>query len=418
MAELKHILYLTTDGLTDPLGQSQILPYLRLLSQDYQITVISLEKPFRIRNENPLEENVFGKSLQWIPLTYRRNPPVVGTLWNLYLMKQRAKRLCRHQTIHIVHARSYLAGIIGLSLIRNFKVKMLFDPRGLWIDERIEGHIWNMANPMYWLIVRYLRKKEFTLYREAHALVLLTEKVRTFLLQHPHLKPKTSLIKVIPCGADEAIFNQRALRVDKIERLREQLELKDEDFLLSYHGSLGTWYRIGEVIDFFCVFRSRNKYARFLLITHDDDNSFKDLWQKHRLSPDLLISVKASREEVPYYLALTNLAVFFINPVFSKLASSPTKMAEIVLMDIPFVTNARIGDVDDLIKHSEQAKIVEDFSTTSYLHAIEEILISKEPTKECYLKVYFSLQRGVKIYKEIYAELIAANEQVTFSQQR
>ena len=44
----KNILYLSYDGLTDPLGQSQILPYLAGLSEaGYTITIISFEKPDR-----------------------------------------------------------------------------------------------------------------------------------------------------------------------------------------------------------------------------------------------------------------------------------------------------------------------------------------------------------------------------------
>ena len=415
MTELEHILYLTTDGLTDPLGQSQILPYLRLLSHDYQITIISLEKPSRLKKENLLRKSLSTGHLQWIPLTYHKRPPVIAAMWDLYRMKRRAEKLCRHKIVRIVHTRSYLAGLIGLSLLKNFQIKMLFDPRGLWIDERIEGRIWNMANPMYRLIVKHLRKKESSLYQKADAVVLLTEKARNYLLQHPPLKPTTSLIKVIPCCADETLFNRSALSSGKIDRLRDQLGVKAEDFLMTYHGSLGTWYRIHEVIDFFCMLHSKNKYARFLLITNNDDNAFKAYWKKQGLTQDMLISVQAQRNEVPYYLALAHLAVFFINPVGSKLASSPTKMAEIILMDIPFVTNAHIGDVDELIKRTEQAKLVDDFSTTSYVKAIEEILHPKIPGKEIYLKNYFSLQRGVSIYKEIYAELMADNEQVTFA---
>ena len=37
-------LYLTRNGLMEPLGQSQVLSYLRGLSHDYEITVISHEK--------------------------------------------------------------------------------------------------------------------------------------------------------------------------------------------------------------------------------------------------------------------------------------------------------------------------------------------------------------------------------------
>ena len=37
-------LYLTRNGLLEPLGQSQVLAYLRGLSRDYQITLITYEK--------------------------------------------------------------------------------------------------------------------------------------------------------------------------------------------------------------------------------------------------------------------------------------------------------------------------------------------------------------------------------------
>jgi hypothetical protein len=42
---LTPTLYLTRDGLLEPLGQSQVMAYLRGLSRDYKITLITYEKP-------------------------------------------------------------------------------------------------------------------------------------------------------------------------------------------------------------------------------------------------------------------------------------------------------------------------------------------------------------------------------------
>jgi hypothetical protein len=43
---MKNILYIAYDGMTDPLGQSQVLPYISGLSKlGYQFTLISCEKP-------------------------------------------------------------------------------------------------------------------------------------------------------------------------------------------------------------------------------------------------------------------------------------------------------------------------------------------------------------------------------------
>ncbi len=45
---MKEILYLSYDGMTDPLGQSQVLPYIcGLAKHGYTFTLISCEKPQR-----------------------------------------------------------------------------------------------------------------------------------------------------------------------------------------------------------------------------------------------------------------------------------------------------------------------------------------------------------------------------------
>ena len=42
---MKKVLYITYDGLADPLGQSQILPYIKgLSSKELQFTILSFEK--------------------------------------------------------------------------------------------------------------------------------------------------------------------------------------------------------------------------------------------------------------------------------------------------------------------------------------------------------------------------------------
>ena len=47
--ETKKILFITYDGLTDQLGQSQILPYIKGLSKmGFQFTILSCEKPDKL----------------------------------------------------------------------------------------------------------------------------------------------------------------------------------------------------------------------------------------------------------------------------------------------------------------------------------------------------------------------------------
>jgi len=62
MNEKPNILYLSYDGMTDPLGQSQVIPYLEGLSQEgYRFTLISFEK---IIPYEKFSKKILGKVLQ------------------------------------------------------------------------------------------------------------------------------------------------------------------------------------------------------------------------------------------------------------------------------------------------------------------------------------------------------------------
>ena len=48
----KNILFISIDGLSDPLGQSQIIPYLKIISQkNNKVFVFSMEKESNLKNK-------------------------------------------------------------------------------------------------------------------------------------------------------------------------------------------------------------------------------------------------------------------------------------------------------------------------------------------------------------------------------
>ena len=60
---MKTILYLTRNGLMEPLGRSQVLPYLVNLSTTYKIIVISSEKKedLKIFDKHPEHQKLVKK---------------------------------------------------------------------------------------------------------------------------------------------------------------------------------------------------------------------------------------------------------------------------------------------------------------------------------------------------------------------
>jgi len=127
-----RILYISYDGLADPLGRSQILPYLsRLSERGHRITILSCEKPYRMdTDEKEIRKLCDRARIAWHPLPYHKNPPILSSIFDAAALRRTAFRLHRKDVFDVVHCRSYIPASVGLALKRRFGTKLLFDMRG------------------------------------------------------------------------------------------------------------------------------------------------------------------------------------------------------------------------------------------------------------------------------------------------
>jgi hypothetical protein len=118
---LKKILYISYDGLTDPLGQSQILPYLvSLSSHGYKFTILSFEKRSRWAKEKHIIDGITKKfGITWVPLLFTKWPPVLSKVYDRWKLKRVSRRLFKENRFDMIHCRSYVAAEIGLWLKKN-----------------------------------------------------------------------------------------------------------------------------------------------------------------------------------------------------------------------------------------------------------------------------------------------------------
>src|SRR4051812_37566800 len=112
------VLYMSYDGMTDPLGQSQVIPYLQGLSKlGYHFTLISFEKKERFETSKELIGNLLKQSsIEWVPLVYTKSPPVLSTIYDVIRLRKKAFGLHRQKSFQIVHCRSYITSLVGLEL--------------------------------------------------------------------------------------------------------------------------------------------------------------------------------------------------------------------------------------------------------------------------------------------------------------
>src|SRR5687768_1568067 len=119
---MKKVLYITYDGLTDPLGQSQILPYLKGLSAyGYKFTILSFEKRDRYEKEKNIIEKLTAESgIEWVPLWFTSKPPLLSKFYDSVMMRRKAVSLHKAKRFDMVHCRSYIAADVGLHLKQKY----------------------------------------------------------------------------------------------------------------------------------------------------------------------------------------------------------------------------------------------------------------------------------------------------------
>ena len=405
----KNILYISYDGMTDPLGQSQVLPYISGLSKHgYNFTLISCEKPERFENNKAVIEKICSENgIDWRPLTYHKSPPILSTIWDVNQIQKLAYRLEEEKSFSLVHSRGYISALIGLGLKRRYGVKFLFDMRGLWADEKVDAGAWRLDHPIYRLVYTFFKKKEKAFFLEADHTVSLTHRGKQEIQSWDYMHDVSDNMTVIPCCADMDLFDYNQILETDTANWRQKLHIPEETVVLSYLGSIGTWYMLDEMLDFFVEFKSKYTSSKFLFITHDEHERIRHSAVIRGIL-DYIIIQPAQRSEVAAILSLSSVSLFFIRPTYSKISSSPTKQGEIMAMGIPLVCNAGVGDTDTLVQKYRAGYVIKNLIESEYLSTVNEIDLGHFERNKLRLGAidYASLEEGVRRYSIVYRQCI------------
>jgi glycosyltransferase involved in cell wall biosynthesis len=404
----KKVLYISYDGMTDPLGQSQVLPYIIELSKKgYQFTILSFEKKKRYDAERNIIEKITSEaSIKWEPLFFTSNPPILSKIYDRWQLKRKTFKLHRQEKFDLVHCRSYIASEAGLQLKRKKGVKFLFDMRGFWADERVDNGQWNLRKSFYKKLYDHYKRKEKEFLLNADGIVSLTKAGKDYLLSKPGYKNLS--IEVIPCCADLDHFDFNKISSQRSEELSNELGISPGKKVITYLGSIGGWYMTHEMFAFYKRLLLKHPDFVLLILTKDDKVSVINEAATEGIPADKIFVTYAPRDKVPAYLGISNCSIFFIRPTFSKTASSPTKHAELMGMGIPVICND-IGDTGNIIEETKTGVVVKNFTDNDYDKAIEQLEDLLKIPKEFIRKAafeYFDLKRGAEKYAALYSKIL------------
>ena len=166
---------------------------------------------------------------------------------------------------------------------------------------------------------------------------------------------------------------------------------------------------LDEMLYFFKCLQIKKPKAKFFFITKDDPKLILEKAKSKKIEISSIKIQASSREMMPSYIGVSDFSIFFILPVFSKKASSPTKMGEIMNLGIPIICNSGVGDVDEIMGKSMPELLVKDFSNKEYERVIDLIANNYKPNQKTIIETshsYYSLEKGVEKYKEVYQEIL------------
>jgi glycosyltransferase involved in cell wall biosynthesis len=411
--EGRRVLFISYNGMLEPLGQTQVLTYLReLAKRGVKFTLLSFERdkaftPEGARQCEALKEELQEQGIEWHWLRYHQWPSLPATLFDVVQGSRFASRLVRQNKIELVHARSHIPATIALSLKRKFGMKMIFDVRGLMAEEYVDAQHW----PAGGLRFRVTKAAERRIFAATDAVVTLTERIWPIIKEWDGLKGREVEHAVVPCCVDLSLF-----RADDETRTKLRAELGlGERLTLVYSGSLDGWYLTEGMADFFASVVRRRPDAHLLWLTVGRRERVQQLMSARGISEHNFSVHAVAPKDMPAYLAAGDVGISFIKRCFSKLASSPTKNGEYLACELPIVINAGIGDSDRLAKTSTAAILVDDVNEENFERAwlaIQHVIDNpqmKATARELAEKEFDLVSVGGARYASLYEALFNRN---------
>lgn len=413
-----RVLYISYDGVLEPLGESQVVAYLERLADRAAITLMSFEKPADLDDEMRvagMRARLGRANINWLAHRYTKRPPVISTVLDIVRGCIAARRWARHPAPPassprpparvLVHARGYVPALIALHMKRAFRARFLFDMRGFWVDEKVEAGHWTAGGILY-RVGKWCERRFFA---EADAIVSLTAAgVREF----PQLgRVREGVpIAVIPTCADLDRFRPGTpAEADEDRRWRRELGIHGA-LVVGCVGTLSNWYLREETLSYLAWLSRRFDRMKAVIVTREDHERLRVDAVRAGIPTDRLVLTRASFEEMPALMRIMDVGVFFIRACFSKRASAATKLAEFLGCGVPVVINDGIGDSGEIVRGNAAGIVMRSTASDAFdasEGALRALLADGDRARRCRSVALdlFSLTRGVEAYANVYAQL-------------
>jgi glycosyltransferase involved in cell wall biosynthesis len=390
---MKNVLFITWDGPQTSYMEGLFMPiYSEVQAKsEYQFHVVQFtwgnHERIAITSKKARELGVLytAKKISRKPIA------TLGSMLTLYKGIKYLKKYIHKNNIDVVMPRSTMPSIM-VNRIKELSAKLLFDADGMAIEERVDFSGLSKTSKQY----RFFKKEENKMLAAADGVITRSQKAVA--IHQKTLRNKDSeKFSVVFNGRNTNFFKPSELHRNQI---RTELNVSHNAKLFIYCGSLGPQYGWEEMMAIFEGFHSQHNDAKFLLLT--GNISFAtDRIPEHLASVILVKQVPF--EGVPNHLAAADIAFAIRQPKPSMQAIAPIKLGEYLLMGIPTIASAGIGDSETLVKQIPNCHLFHHDSKEAITNAVQFIEDLKEvdhATIRNFGIDYFSIEKSAESYIE------------------
>ena len=398
------VLYVTYDGLLDPLGQSQILPYLRSIRHNVEsLHIISFEKSeHQMDKISTLQHDLNSSDISWSYLGFTQSKNLLFKLQDVFKLLCLFGKICLWDRPNLVHARGHPMAMLSLPYKFFFRFRLLFDYRGVWADERVVKGGWDLAKTFDRWSYNFFSWVERFIVEYSDHIVVLTNTVKVKLLHNTNQIDVN--ITVIPCACAFSLFN--ILRSSKsTKKIPEESCPK----VLGYLGSIGPLYNFNFYLEVLQACIEHGITCKGLVVTNNinEANNAISLLNHPQLRSYIEIT-QASRSEVPMLINQMHFLLSFITTFKSTIGACPTKIGEALACGVPIISNSGIGDIDTILHEADAGIILPSYSKVGVGEAIKfiasEAHLDRQSIRENSRK-YFDLDIANESYRRVYEML-------------
>lgn len=357
-----QVLYIVYWGAAEPLGQALVLPALQRLAElGAELTLVTFEKPTDLARADSMAQlraTLAAQGIRWVPLRYHKRPKVPATAGDILQGCARAIVERLHKRPDIIHARTFIGGLIGMTVAPLLGAKFIYHAEGFYPDEEVDNGVWQAGSAPH-RVAKFLEQQ---LYARADGIIVLSERARRIVADLPAVARRNTPVTVVPSCVNLTRFGCHL----------PPAPAPGETLRLVYSGNVGKRYILDQVGRFVAV-AAQMERVHFRILTRVEPDLVASMLSGSGLPQQLWSMASVSYEAMPEELARQHVGLHFLRQGLAEHGGSPTKIGEYWAAGLPVVVTPNAGDTDEIIRRERVGVIVREHSEAEYRRAFGEL---------------------------------------------